>query len=324
MQKKAKSLNPNQQKRIEELINTFQNGKTFIVNGSLALVGACELPKAFYTSSRYNGFIYEVGLIGRFEDIQKRTQRFIRKSKRSKKNILVLDNSLIYEITPETKLKDALQKITELAETKKAFLNGEAFHQETIKNTADEKYQKLTITNRPLWDELIDQNKNAPFTDFVPFEFSKDSSSRIKKLHLYGRILEGLKEKDGIITTSAIEYADDIADLSIDTRKISRGDLSLPHLRFEGLRFWADIILARTWKYGDELLKAEGFTNEEIQQIKTQPTLPTKYTYWENLSHPYVRDLRVVAFFRGETEIKPRTICHQNERSTIEQEHQKE
>ena len=324
MLKKDKNLNSKHLKRIEELINAFQNQKTFVINGSLACVGACELPKDFYTSSRYDGFIYEVGLIGRFEDIQKRTQRFIRKAKRSKKNILVLDNSLIYEITPETKLKDALQKIAEITETKKAFLKGAEFHQETIKNAIDEKHQKLTITNQPLWDELIEQNKNAPFTDFVPFEFSKDSSSRIKKLNLYGRILEGSREKDGIITASAIEYADDIADLSIDTRKISRGDTSLPHLRFEGLRFWADIILARTWKYGDELLKAEGFTSEEIEQIKAHPTLPTKYTYWENLSHPYVRDLRVTTFFRGETEIKPRTICHQNKLSTIEQEHQKE
>ena len=55
MLKKDKNLNSKHLKRIEELINAFQNQKTFVINGSLACVGACELPKDFYTSSRYDG-----------------------------------------------------------------------------------------------------------------------------------------------------------------------------------------------------------------------------------------------------------------------------
>ncbi|MBO7333113.1 MAG: hypothetical protein J6U64_05580 [Alphaproteobacteria bacterium] len=321
-------LNEQQQKRMDKLVETFQQGKEFVIHGELGLMGCLELPKGFHQTPAYDGFVYEVGSRGAFKDIFPNTNpisEIVAKAKETDKPVLVLDNSVIYEIKPEMSLAKAMFVQTVKQEKRDAFLEGWNEHQDVLKNEADEKYQKISIVNQPLWDKLMEENRLAPKMDFVPSTFSKNSENRIKALQLYARILEGKKEQDGVITPSAIEYADDMAGLSFDLKKISRNDPAMPQMRFEGLRFWADVVLAKTWKYGDELLKAEGFTDEETKAIKSHPKLPTKYTYWEALSHPTMRDIRVTTFWRGEKEEKPKVISHHKD-ETISQkkEHQKE
>ena len=48
------------------------------------------------------------------------------------------------------------------------------------------------------------------------------------------------------------------------------------------------------------MLGNKNATEEEINAIKTHPTLPIRYTYWESLSHPHMTDTRVTEFWRGE------------------------
>ena len=287
--------------RMQELVNAFQNGQSFAIHGNLSRIGSGELPEGFHKIPEYKGFICECGTAGYF-DKESFIQKVLQHAKKTKKPVLILDNHLIYEITPNMDLKKALQKQKETNESFADFLKRYDHEKESIRNTEKEQHQKLSITNQPLWDKLMEEKRNAPFVDFVPREFSKNSEARIERLQLYARILEGRREKEGRITPSIIAHADNIADLSVDLRKISRNDPTLPEVRFEGLRFWADIILAKTWKYGDELLTAEGFSKEEINAIKTHPTLPIRYTYWESLSHPHMTDTRVTEFWRGEKE----------------------
>lgn len=310
--------------RLQELVNAFLNGQEFAIHGNLSYGGCLVLPKEFFQIPEYNGLIYEIDFFDlHFGDNSTSAfQKIIQKSQTTQKNILVLDNHLIYEVTPKMSLNDVLKK-RELIEGKQNdFINSQQETQKSIRDKIDEQNQKLTIVDQELWDKLMEENRLAPTMDFVPKNFSTDSENRLKKLNLYARILEGAKEKNGQITPATVDYADDIADLSIDLQKMTRNDPTTPKVRYEGLRFWADVVLARTWKYGDELLTAEGFNADEIRAIKTYPKLPTRYTYWEMFSHPYMRDLRVTTFWRGET--PPEKITQKNKKFVCKIEHQKE
>lgn len=317
-------LNERHKERMKELMDAFRQGKEFVIHGHLKYKGVVELPEGFHQTPEYDGFIYEIGTVGFFKNADQ-MPKIVNKAKESNKPVLVLDSATIYEITPDMSLAKATLIQTIKHEKRDAFFEGWDARQDTAKEEADAKYQKLSIVDEPLWNKLIEENRRAPQTDFVPSTFSRDGELRIEALKKYARILEGKREQDGKITRSAIEYADDMADLSLDMKKISRNDPAIPQVRFEGLRFWADAVLAKTWKYGDELLKVEGFTPEEVKGIKTHPTLPMKYTYWESLSHPYMRDIRVTTFWRGEDTEKPKVISrHKGGMINQSKEHQKE
>jgi hypothetical protein len=185
-------LNEQQQKRMDKLVETFQQGKEFVIHGELGLMGCLELPKGFHQTPAYDGFVYEVGSRGAFKDIFPNTNpisEIVAKAKETDKPVLVLDNSVIYEIKPEMSLAKAMFVQTVKQEKRDAFLEGWNEHQDVLKNEADEKYQKISIVNQPLWDKLMEENRLAPKMDFVPSTFSKNSENRIKALQLYARIL---------------------------------------------------------------------------------------------------------------------------------------
>lgn len=322
---------PQEQKRIQEIHQAFRQGKS-IAEGELSFAGYCSLEEyTYYAVAKSDYYVTEHGLRNLFlrpTDIPELVSKYhltqrdssgknrlhllehvldYEWMKNNQKPLIVLKDALIYEINPQMSLEETRQVYLNLSnERKKRRQLKEQARKEEIREI-DSFLPPLALIHKPLFEEICRINRAAPTKGFIPSEFTDDENSGhfyLDQLYRYAGLLQNIREKNGCLTKQDILTVDDTVGLSnvIDLTylKIKAPNPHQTEIRFEALRFWADAVLVRTWKYGQELLQAEGFTPQEVQAIQKHPSLPMDYLHWKGLSHPFLRDIRVTEFWRGQ------------------------
>lgn len=321
-----KEQSDGEKNRIALILDAAQKGQ-WRAKGDLALSGCDSLAPVYYETP--SAFVAEKGLLS-FDDeapaenpdlmykyqLWKNDENGKKKTyllnvlrdyewlKKTQKPLIVLNNGLICVLKPNMNVKHIMKAWTDLRVKSEALRLSERWARKKALEEFDASLPALELKNPDLWNEIIAQNRQARH-QFSPREFINNPQNRIDRLNRYAGILQSIRQTKGYLMPQDVLYADDKAGLSIDLKRISPA-LKDMDVRFEALRFWADAILVRTWKYGDDLLKAEGFNSTEIEQIKTDAHLPLVYTYWENMGHPYIRDVRITSFWRDQNKLLAR------------------
>ncbi len=208
------------------------------------------------------------------------------------KNVLVVPSGLkqIVLITPQMSIDEIHQKLATVEAQERALRDKKQEIAAKKQEEFDKSLPAIEWADEALMQKIVAANRQAPQKEFMPREFSTDASIRIRALERYVGALQKVMNEKGCITKGDILSADNASHLSIHF------NFGGQEMRFEASRFWADVVLLRTWKYGNQLFKAEGFTQQQTDFVRGDENLPLTFPAYENLGHPFMKDLRVLDF----------------------------